>query len=77
MLFSFSPESDLDINKEGVGSHSVHHMTEGRSVCICQPGARSQETVPSCNNNFPVVYWPGHFTDLCITFAVIILKIHK
>jgi hypothetical protein len=65
-----SPKNDPDVNKEDGQSPSAHHMIGGRLVRVCQPGVHSQEIVPLFNSPFSAVYWPGDYTDRCITFYV-------
>jgi hypothetical protein len=48
------------------------NTTEGRSVCICQPGTHSQDIVPLFNKHFSVVYRPGNYTDHCITVTILL-----
>jgi hypothetical protein len=37
--------------------------------------AHSQEIVPLFNNHFSVVYWPGDYTDHCITFDILFMNL--
>jgi hypothetical protein len=63
-----SPKNDPDVDKEKRKSFSAHRTIGGRPVSICQLDAHSQEIVPVFNDHFSVVYWPGDYTDHCITF---------
>jgi hypothetical protein len=72
LLFPASPKNDPDVNKEEGQSPSAHHTIGGRSVRVCQPGAHSQERLPLFNNHVSVVYWPGDFSEYCITFAILL-----
>jgi hypothetical protein len=42
---------------------------------VCQPGAHSQEIVPLFNSHFSAVYWPGDYTDHCISFAILFMNL--
>jgi hypothetical protein len=74
-LFPVSPKNDPDVNNEDDQSLSAHHTIGGRPVLVCQPGAHSQEIVPLFNSHFSAVYWPGDYTDHCITFDILFMNL--
>jgi hypothetical protein len=74
-LFSVTPKNDPDANKADGQSPSALHTIGRRPVRVCQPGAHSQEIVPSFNSQFSVVYWPEDYTDHCITFNILFMNL--
>jgi hypothetical protein len=75
MLSPVSSKTDTDVNKEDDQSPSALHTIGGRPVHVCQPGAHSQEIVPLFNSQFSAVYWPGDYTDHCMTFDILFMNL--